>query len=111
MENLLEQYNLFYMMFINDNMEVSDELLKEIVYVKISGYRTNVLKSLEEDFKIPSVIAKEAGIRLNHISKVLAQLKDHGLIECINPEVSKGRLYKLTETGEDVVKNLECFKI
>ena len=88
-------------------MEVSDELLKEIVYVKISSYRTNVLKSLEEDVKIPSVIAKDAGIRQNHISKVLSELKAHELVECINPEVRKGRLYRLTDAGEDVVKNLE----
>lgn len=88
-------------------MELSDELLKEIVYVKISSYRTNVLKSLEEDVKIPSVIAKDAGIRQNHISKVLSELKAHELVECINPEVRKGRLYRLTDAGEDVVKNLE----
>jgi predicted transcriptional regulator len=56
---------------------------------------------------IPSQIAKNSGIRTNHISKVLFELKSHELVECINPEVRKGRLYRLTETGEDVVKNLE----
>jgi len=29
------------------------------------------------------------------------------LVECINPEVRKGRLYRHTEKGEQVVKNLE----
>lgn len=43
----------------------------------------------------------------NHISKVLAELKAHELVECINPEVRKGRLYRLTDKGDDVVKNLE----
>lgn len=56
---------------------------------------------------IPSAIARDSGIRTNHISKVLSELKAHELVECINPEVRKGRLYRLIDTGEDVVKNLE----
>ena len=88
-------------------MELSDEMLTEISYVNISKYRTKAIKSLEESPKIPSVIARDSGIRTNHISKVLGELKEHELVECINPEVRKGRLYRLTETGEEVVKNLE----
>lgn len=65
------------------------------------------MKSLDGEVLIPSQIAKNSGIRTNHISKVLSELKAHELVECINPEVRKGRLYRLTETGEDVVKNLE----
>ena len=88
-------------------MELSDEMLKEISYVKISQYRTKVMKSLDGDVLIPTQIARNSDIRPNHISKVLAELKAHELVECINPEVRKGRLYRLTEHGEDVVKNLE----
>ena len=65
------------------------------------------MKSLDGKVLIPSQIAKNSGIRTNHISKVLSELKSHELVECINPEVRKGRLYRLTETDEDVVKNLE----
>lgn len=88
-------------------MELSDKMLTEISYVQISSYRKKVMKSLDGEVKIPSAIANDSGIRTNHISKVLSELKAHGLVECINPEVRKGRLYRLTETGEDVVKNLE----
>ena len=87
-------------------MELSDEMLKEISYVKISQYRTKVMKSLEGEVKIPSQIAKDSEIRTNHISKVLSELKAHELIECINPEVRKGRLYRQTDKGEIVSKNL-----
>ena len=65
------------------------------------------MKSVEGDVKIPTVIAKDSGIRTNHISKVLSELKAHELVECINPEVRKGRLYRLTDKGDEVVKNLE----
>ena len=88
-------------------MELPDEMLKEMSYVKISQYRTKVMKSLDGEVKIPTVIAKDSEIRPNHISKVLAELKAHELVECINPEVRKGRLYRLTDKGDEIVRNLE----
>ena len=88
-------------------MQLSDEMLTEISYVKISKYRTKAIKSLEENPKIPSVIARDSRIRTNHISKVLRELKEHELVECINPEARKGRLYRLTDKGDELVKNLE----
>ena len=87
-------------------MELSDEMLKEMSYVEISKYRTKVMKALEDDVKIPSQIAKDSEIRQNHISKVLSELKAHELVECINPEVRKGRLYRLTDKGEELVENI-----
>lgn len=80
--------------------------LKEMSYVKISQYRTKVMKSLDGEIKIPTAIAKDSEIRPNHISKVLAELKAHELVECINPDVRKGRLYRLTDKGDEIVKNL-----
>lgn len=52
-------------------MELSDEMLTEISYVKISKYRTKVMKSLDDEVKIPSQIAKDSDILQNHISAVL----------------------------------------
>ena len=65
------------------------------------------MNALEGNVKIPSAIARDSGIRTNHISKVLSELKAHELVECINPEVRKGRLYRLTDKGEEVVENIE----
>ena len=78
-------------------MELTDVMLTEISYVEISTYRTKVMKSLDGDVKIPTGIAKDSRIKTNHISKVLSELKAHELVECINPEVRKGRLYRLTD--------------
>ncbi len=74
----------------------------EINYVKRSQYRLKVMKSLDGEAKIPSEIARDTEIYQNHISNVLKQLNEHELIECINPEVRKGRLYRLTDKGEKV---------
>ena len=88
-------------------MELTDEILKEISYVEISSYRKKVMKSLDGEVLIPTQIARNSEIRPNHISKVLAELKAHELVECINPEVRKGRLYRLTDKGDEIVKNLK----
>lgn len=74
----------------------------EINYVKRSQYRLKVMKSLDGEAKIPSEIARDTEIYQNHISNVLKQLNEHEFIECINPEVRKGRLYRLTDKGEKV---------
>ena len=76
-------------------------------YVKRSQYRSKILKSLVDDVKMPSQIARDTGIVQNHISNSLRQLKEHELVECINPEVRKGRLYRLTDEGEEIIKFLD----
>ena len=88
-------------------MELSDEMLIEMSYVQISKYRTKVVKALDGETKIPTQIARDSEIRPNHISKVLSELKAHELVECINPEARKGRLYRLTDKGGELVKNLD----
>lgn len=82
------------------------KLDEEIDYVNRSQYRLKVMKSLEGEVKIPSEIANDTEIFQNHISNTLRQLREHGLIECINPEVRKGRLYRLTDKGDELVKNI-----
>ena len=88
-------------------MELSDEMLIEMSYVQISKYRANVMKALDGETKIPTQIARDSDIRPNHISKVLSELESHELVECNNPEARKGRLYRLTDKGDELVKNLE----
>lgn len=81
----------------------NDELLSLTSYVLISKYRKETLKSLGDDVKIPTHIAKESGIRTNHISKVLSELKNKDMVECLNEDARKGRLYRLTDTGKEVL--------
>ena len=82
--------------------------MKIFGYIIASQYRINVLKNLREhEVNIPSKIAKECGIRQNHISKVLNDLKNKDLIVCLNPELKKGRIYKLTETGKKLIDYME----
>ena len=86
---------------------MDDETLKKYAYVNISSYRAKAVKSLQNDVKIPTQIVDETGIRRNHISKVLRELKESGVAECINEEAKKGRLYRLTDACETIAENLK----
>lgn len=54
---------------------------------------------------MPSEIAKSVAIRLNHVSMFLADLKENGLVTCLNEESKRGRLYELTDLGKRVVEH------
>lgn len=86
--------------YVEDN---SDKLITG-AYIKQSRYRKEVIKYLGKNtIGTPTQIAKGTGIRTNHISKVLSELKKKGVLICINEEMRKGRLYKLTDFGFEVV--------
>ncbi len=84
----------------------NDEIFDLVGYVMASDYRTKILKSIGDGIKIPSAIAEEIGLRTNHVSNVLKDLKDKNLVVCLNEDARKGRLYKNTEYGLEILKYL-----
>ncbi|MCC7553271.1 MAG: transcriptional regulator [Methanobacteriaceae archaeon] len=84
-----------------------ENLLSLVAYVRISKYRLKVLKSIGNDIKMPRDIAKESNLRPNHVSSTLRDLKNKKLIECINEDVRKGRIYRATELGKEVYDIIE----
>ncbi len=88
--------------FKDDNM---DE--KTIKYVNRSKYRVNTLQAIGDGVKMPKEIAKDSGILQNHISNVLRELKDKDLVECLNPDVRKGRLYRLSDDGLEMLDKIK----
>ena len=50
-----------------------------VAFVKRSQYRQRVLKSLEDDVLMPKQIAERSDIKVNHVSKVLSELKSKDL--------------------------------
>lgn len=86
---------------------MNDEVLKVYGYVITSSYREKVIKSLAKHDMIPTQIAHDSGIRTNHISKVLAELKAKGIVICTNEEDKKNRNYHLTDLGREIVEELK----
>ncbi|WP_305553678.1 transcriptional regulator [Methanobrevibacter sp. V74] len=83
---------------------MGDETLK---FLQRSKYRPLLLKSLENEVLMPKEISQHCGIRISHVSKVLAELKSKELIEILNPEEYKGRLYRLSDKGIYYLKKLD----
>ena len=82
-------------------------IIKGISLMKSSKYRQKILSSIGGRMRTPSEIATDTGIRLNHVSTFLKELKENRLVECINEETRKGKLYVLTKWGKDVIKELD----
>ena len=95
--------NIDSVLYVYRLYEKFDELLKKCSYVAISSYRRKVLETLKNDVKIPTKISEESGVGIKHVSNVLTDLKEHNLIVCINEDAHKGRLYRLTDEGKNVV--------
>lgn len=81
--------------------------VEEYAWVKASDYRENVLLALKEKPRPPKEIAEETGYYLSHVSNTLSDLDEHGLAECITPDRRKGRLWATTDSGQDLIENLE----
>lgn len=79
------------------------EMIRAISLIKSSEYRYKVLKAIGNEIVIPTEIAKKIGLRLNHVSMVLTELKENNLVKCLNEETKKGRLYQLTEIGKNAI--------
>ena len=82
------------------------QVITAIALIKSSEYRWKIIKAIGNGIKTPSEIAKEIKIRLNHVSMFLKNLKENGLVECLNENTKKGRLYQLTRLGKDVITKL-----
>ena len=83
-----------------------DEIFKLVGYVIASQYRVNIMKNIGEGIKIPSAIAEDIGLRTNHVSNVLKDLKQNDLVVCLNDNARKGRLYKNTDLGLKILEYL-----
>lgn len=110
---------------IIENEEISDEELEKVIdeledltdekqdmeiisLLSRSKKRLEVLESLENENKIPSVISKDINDSSHHISKYLKTLKEYGLVVCLNENDKRYRYYNITPKGTkylNIVKN------
>lgn len=80
--------------------------INTLSFIKSSKNRTKIILSINNDIKIPSEISKDTNIRLNYVSALLLELKEAGIVTCLNEESKKGRLYKLTKEGKHAIKTI-----
>jgi len=81
-------------------------MVTAISLLKSSEYRLKIIKAIGKNTITPSEIAEKIGIRLNHVSTFLKELKENNLVKCLNEDTRKGRLYELTELGQNAIDKL-----
>lgn len=80
----------------------------DIGYVISSRYRVLVLRRLADSPATPSQIAHEGECSIAHASRALTELREHDLVDLLVPEErKKGRVYGVTERGEEIWETIE----
>ena len=82
------------------------ELYSILGFVKVSKYRTDTLKTIGHTYKMPTEIARETEFKTSQVSTALIDLKKKKLVICLNEEAKKGRLYRCTELGHEILEHL-----
>lgn len=80
--------------------------IDEYAWIKASEYREMILLALEDKTRPPKELAEQTGYYLSHVSNTLADLEGHDLVECVTPGRRKGRLYSITDKGEQIAREL-----
>lgn len=75
-------------------------------FVTASSYRKIILSKLKKSPKTPKNLSKETNLPISHISKTLKELKEKKIVECLSPSLRKGKIYALTNIGEEIAKGL-----
>ncbi len=71
-------------------------------FVIRSKNRKEVFLTLSKP-KTPTEISKETELNLGYISNIIISLMERKLIECLNPEEKRHRLYRRTKKGEGLI--------
>jgi len=77
-----------------------------IGFVKRSENRIKVMELLTFPL-MPSEVGKKMQISLTHASKIIRELYKKRLVNCLNDNLSVGRIYKLTKKGQRVLKEIK----
>ena len=78
---------------------------EDIAFLKQSKTAINILKRLSEP-KTPSELAKELKLHQQSVSNTLLKLHERKLVECITPERHNYRHYKITKSGQELIKKI-----
>lgn len=79
---------------------------KAVSFILASKERQALLAVLEAP-RTPTQLAKLLGMSQPNISHKLKDMQDNDLVECVNPESRKGRIYRLTTSGAKALKKLK----
>jgi DNA-binding MarR family transcriptional regulator len=81
--------------------------IEKFGWVKASEYRKDILLALAGERLTPKEIADTTEYYLSHVSNTLSDMAEKGLVECLTPDRNKGRIYTLTEEGQELAGEIQ----
>lgn len=87
-------------------VDMTDTFWELVGYVKRSPNRIKALKLLETA-TMPSELDRKMKISLTHASKIVRELHSKKLVICLNEKLKLGRIYRITEKGKKVLKEIK----
>jgi len=78
-----------------------------VSFVKASEVRKKILRNLREGQQTPTGLKNRCGETMPRISSVLKELEKYGLIKNLTPNVRKGKIFKITELGKEILEKVE----
>lgn len=82
---------------------MNKEMIDLLSYVKTSQHRKNVLLGIGDEILLSSEISKKTKISPAHTSRALRGLQDNNLVQCLNEEKTRGRLFVTTDIGKEII--------
>ena len=79
---------------------------KLLSFILSSVQREKIIKSLSNP-NTPTRISKEANISKAHVSRILKNFEELGIVECKTPGKRKGKIFVLTIKGKMILKRLQ----
>ena len=75
-------------------------------HVIASEYRKKIVSALTKGPKTPKQIADETELYLSHVSHTIKGLMKREIVECLTPQLRRGKIFKLTEDGQEIAEQL-----
>ena len=83
---------------------------EKLGFVLAGKYRSHVVEVLKEGPRTPKKISQQTGLYLSHVSKTLKELVNAGLVECLTPNLRRGRIYGLTSIGTEIAEQISDYQ-
>jgi predicted transcriptional regulator len=76
-------------------------------YIISSEYRKKIVLSLIKGPMTPKQISLDTKLHLSHVSPILKELVNKRILECLTPNLRKGKIFTLTDEGLQIAKSLK----
>jgi len=79
-------------------------------FIKSSKQRVKILMAFHSSIT-PSEVSRLTGLSPSHVSRSLKEFCDKDIVKCNNPKTHIGKIYSLTEKGQEIKEIFEGEKV